>query len=227
MDKRIFEYQNKDLQILKLEKENRITKYTKAMEDAIATVKDLQDKTDKLGKDAEKQISYFKKIKASLEKAEKELAELESNGARDEASERVKELATSINKSQSNLSVLKNNIEKINKLFEETKIKMKEAKLNHKDAKEKQEEITKDTDAKISVLKNEMLEMEKNIDKELLKEYNECKNDNILPVFVYATADLASCGGCMQKIATNEVNKLKKDKKIVCEHCRRIIIYKE
>ena len=227
MDKQIFDYQDKDLQILKLEKENRITEYTKAMEDAIATVKDLQDLTDRLGKDAEKQISYFKRIKSSLEKAEKELGGLEENGESEETSEKVKNLATSINKQQSNLSILKTNIEKINKSFEETKIKMMDAKKKHKEAKAKQDEITKITNEKISALKKEMAEMEKNIDKELLKEYNECKSDNILPVFVYATADLASCGGCMQKIATNEVNKLKQDKKIVCEHCRRIIIYKE
>ncbi len=228
MDKQIFEYQNRDMQISKLQRENSATQHTKAMSEAISTVKSLQEKTDELGKDAETQLVYFSKIKTSLEKAEKELEEFESK--KDELSEedekKVRNLANQINKLQSNLTVLKRNIEKINELFEDAKHKVIEAKKKHKVAKEKQDEISKDVEGKISKLKAEMVEMEKSIDKDLLKKYKDCKADNILPVFVYATPDLA-CGGCMQKIATNEVNKLKQDKKIVCEHCRRIIIYKE
>lgn len=227
MDKQILEYQSKDLEILKLQKEGNETQYTKVMAEAIATVKSLQEKPDELGKEAEMQLLYFSKIKNSLEKAEKELDTLEK--IKDELSaedeKKVRSLAIQINKLQSSLTVLRKNIENISGLYEDAKRKIIEAKKKYKVAKAKQDEILKGVNEKISALEDEMAKMEKNIDKDLLKKYKECRADNILPVFVYVR-DLG-CGGCMQKFATSQINKLKQDKKIVCEHCRRIVLYKE
>ncbi|MGN1227721.1 MAG: zinc ribbon domain-containing protein [Christensenellales bacterium] len=227
MYKDIFEYQKKELQIMKIKKDSQDNSYSKIISNTIATVKTLQEKTDKLGKDAEIQLENFAKLKASLENLENEISEIDNqtNLTSEEMAKIVKDYGAKLTKLQSNITKIRTNIEKINKTFAEARVKAMEAKKNHKEAKEKQEMLDKETESKISKLSAEMKDMEKTLDSKLLKKYNECKED-IFPVYVLLMNDNA-CGGCMQNIATNELNKLKEEKSIVCEHCGRIIVDKD
>ena len=224
----IFNYQNIDMKIIKLAKESKQSPNAKIINDSVKTVKELQDETNKLGLDAKKQLENFDKFKKLISSLTKEIEEIENSGDynSEETQKIIKDYLFQLNKIQGNIYILKSNFEKINKSFEEAKIKVIDAKNNHKNAKEKQDQFFAEINGKINSYKKQLKDMESNIDPALLEKFKDAKNDKIYPVFVKLTDDNA-CGGCRQKLATNELNKLKADKIIVCEHCRRYIVDKE
>ena len=108
------------------------------------------------------------------------------------------------------------------KEFEVTKNNVIKARTKHKTSKENYEKLIADNEPKIKAIKNQMKELEKNINSQLLEKYKSMKNDNIFPVYV-PLFDGKSCYGCRMEIASSKLNKLSNEQFIVCEHCGRLI----
>lgn len=220
----ILEYQKRDLQIAKILTDMGSTQYKKAMKENSDIVKQMRIETDKLGNQAKIQLKNFNQLKSNYETYEKLITELENNNlSEEEKGKKINELLGKLNQLQKNINITKDNVEKINKLYGDAKQKVISAKKLYDDAKKEQEKINDSNSGIIENLRNEMKELEKNIDSELLKKYHELKNENVLPVYVMLF-NKDACGGCRQKLAANQIDKLKKEKSISCENCRRIII---
>ena len=228
MYKEILEYQEKDIEISKLLKDERIESNKKIINNSIITFKNMQNSIDKLSQDAEKQMTIYEKLKGNLKSIKEKVDALISSTDSEEAvTEKVlRDYLNQINKIQSNITFLKNNIERINKAFETAKIAAREVKQTHTMAKSKHEELLNSINKEVEVLKAQKKDIEKKISKDLLAKYNDAKNDNIMPVFVRLT-ETNSCGGCRQELAKSQLDKLKQNKILVCEHCRRYIIEEE
>ena len=70
-----------------------------------------------------------------------------------------------------------------------------------------------------------MLEIQKTLDSSTLNRYKSLRQDNIFPVYVPLVND-CMCGGCRMELPSNNVERLKKEKTLECDSCRRIIYIK-
>ncbi len=76
---------------------------------------------------------------------------------------------------------------------------------------------------KINELKNELAKMQKGIDAKIMQTYLSKRADKIFPVLV--KLDGNNCGRCRMELSASAISKLKEEKILQCEHCRRIIYF--
>ena len=74
---------------------------------------------------------------------------------------------------------------------------------------------------KIDELTETLSKMEKDLNKEDFAKYKQLKNDNIFPVFVPINEKV--CSACRMEVPSAKLDKLKNEKYIACEQCRRLI----
>ena len=225
MFKDILDYQKKDLELNKVQRELDSLPSRKVVEDMVATVKDLQLKSQSLEKQAGE-------LKQTYDKMIDEITELDSLISNFDKSIDQKEAITILTKYNNSLIAMQNKIvklqskiEEVLKQFDLAKKKVVLAKTKHKEAKlsiEKSESILL---PKIEKLKSDLASSRKNIKAELMKKYDDLKADNVMPVFVYKMDD--SCGGCRMEISARGLEQVRVNNFIECENCRRIIINKD
>ena len=227
MFENILKYQKLDLQLIRLEKKLNESTNKKVISEMVALVKEFQGKTVKLENDAKVALKRLEEAKSAYAKQFEEIERLSkvsvegmTESELDKHIDALNALNSSLQKTSRDLTVLNELVQKTVLEFEQTKKKVVVARQKHKDAKVAYEKEVNASQPEIEKIKNELASIK--VEEELLKKYNQLKNDKVMPVFIQVRDDC--CGACMQKIPTSQLNKLKEEGKLVCEHCHRIII---
>ena len=124
-----------------------------------------------------------------------------------------------------NISLLSEKIAKILKDFEKTRQQAKTAVEKFEQNKAEHLKFVESKQATVKKLEKELADVEKTINKDLLKKYKELRSDNKFPIFVPLVNE--SCGGCVMHQPRARLDKLQADKMLECENCHRMIYLPE
>jgi len=226
--KKILEYQNLEIELMKLKKANVNSVEKNNMSKLKSYIVETQDKGMKLENDAKTLLDDYKKLKNSYDANVDKVQELTSKDLSTIALDDVDTILSKINSLSSELFLLERNlniiITKIKtslKDFETTKNNIIKAKQKYNEFKAKYEQDLHNVMPKVKELEQKLKAMEGDLDPELWNKYKAAKLDKIFPVFVPVANN--HCSGCRVEIPTSKINKLKTEGKIVCEQCHRII----
>lgn len=222
----ILKYQECDLAILKLNKKIENSEYKKSINSMVQKNKEIQADKEKLEREAKQILGGIAETQAIIKKEKAELdsieVKLKANEIDVEAySKQANEISFRLNNLLKKLSKYQKEAEEIEKKYEELKKNATIVKANYKKAKEAQDKFTSKEETEINSIEDEKKKLEKSIDEKVMQEYLKFKKDNIMPVYV-KIFNGDCCGGCMQKLSTAQL--AKKEDKLICEMCRRIII---
>lgn len=228
--KKILEYQKRDFEIIKLERQLENNEDKKIYQNMVGVVKTAQNKSTSLDKEAKELLKEY----AELEKSYND--NLKSCGAvlnakldkiSDEDLNNVSNVAgdiiNNINILEKKLMYLAERVNAILSEFETTKKKYNDAKQKYTSHKTAYEKNALELTPKIEQQKEEIKKLEAGVDATVLAKYKQRRADKIYPVFV-PLLDKA-CGGCRMEIPSASMQKLKDQGFLECEHCRRIIYF--
>ena len=230
--KTILEYQKKDAELIKLERTLKNNENKKIFTQMISVVKDAQNKSNALEKQAGELFAGYNDLKKTYEDNIKSAnivigKNLETSSLQD--LETMEEIASNI---ISNLSILEKKLlqeaEQVNAVlveFDQTRKRYNLARDKYSKHKELYDEQCKDLEPQIAEKTKEVKKLEAGIDADILAKYKQRRQDNIFPVLV-PCIDKA-CGGCRMELPYANLATLKTKGVLECEHCRRIIYVNE
>jgi len=225
---KLLEYQRLDVQKLKIEKELQNSEEKNVMAKMITYVKDASNKSSKFENDAKGYIEEYNKLKSDYEKNQKQVEKLTKLSSDSISMEQVDESLVALNSISSEmfmierkLNILITKVKDLLKEFENAKQTALKARAKHKECKEKYDKKASMLQPKIDELTETLSKMEKDLNKEDFAKYKQLKNDNIFPVFVPINEKV--CSACRMEVPSAKLDKLKNEKYIVCEQCRRLI----
>lgn len=230
---KILDYQKTDSQLFKLEKSLRDNPNKRIANEMSNNARNAQQHSMQLDSKAGDLIRDVNTIKKQLEIQTDKMNQVLAKDVEKLSKEEVENLLLLKDKLAQNLNILDKNLTKLAemmnamladfnktlKVYNSSRDKFAESKnLYDQDVKAVEPE-KKELEAKLSSL-------EKSIDAGLLEKYKKRRADNIFPVLVPLKYG-KSCGGCHMELSTADVSKLQREGVQTCEHCRRIIYYKE
>ncbi len=227
---KILEYQKKDYEIIKLERQLENNEDKKIYQNMISVVKDAQNKSNALDNEANYLIQDYNKLEKTYNENLKSCGVV-LNAKIDKVSENdLSNLTNVASDLINNMSILEKKLmylaERVNAIlseFEATKKRYNVAKQKysaHKTAYDKkQSEIMPEIERK----KQDIKKLEDGIDPVYLAKYKQRRADKMYPVLVPLTEK--SCGGCRMELPSASLQKLKENGFLECEHCRRIIYF--
>lgn len=228
---KILEYQKKDFEIIKYERQITESEDKKILEKLVFMVKDSQNTSTLLEKDAEEAILRFKDIKTNYIENNKKFEILKNinldNLKEEEKNEIVNQLSELANLLSNLEKKLLNIADKINTIisnFDGAKKQYETAKQRHHIHKAKYKKLISEVNPEIEKLKKNLKILEEKIDPKFIAKYNSIRQDNIFPIVVPLIEN--TCGGCMIELSMAQIQKLKKEKFLECENCKRIIYLK-
>ena len=230
--KNILQYQKKDSELIKLEKEFNSNENKRIYTQMISVVKDAQNKSSELERKAGELISNYELLKKSYKDNIKSAGIVANKNAEKSSLEDLSTMEEIAKTICENLSILEKKLlaqaEKANAMlqdFDQTKKKYNLAREKYNKHKELFDEESKKLEPLVSQKKEEIKKLEADIDMTLLTKYKQKRQDRIYPVFVPFIEK--TCGGCRMELPSASISKLKQEKILECEHCRRIIYINE
>ncbi|MBQ7602539.1 MAG: hypothetical protein IJU58_00090 [Clostridia bacterium] len=232
MIKEILEYQKLDAKLVSIEKEianspakqtaNKMVEYVKA---AQQTLVGLEQNASQLIAEYEKLNAQYQTISKQVEKLTKQKYENFNEDQLRENANIVAQMNGVILNIERSISVLSEKISKIMRDFDKTKEQAKTAKMKFEQNKNEYNKLVATKQADIEKLKQDLIRVEKTVNKDMLKKYKDLRGDNKFPIFVPLVNE--SCGGCMMNMPRARLDKLKADKILECENCHRMIYLPE
>ena len=225
---KILEYQKKDFEIIKLERQLDNNEDKKIYQSMVNVVKTAQNKSTSLEKEASDILHEYKTLEKKyndnlkscgvvLNKKLDTISEEDLNNV----SEVAHNIVNNINILEKKLMYLAERVNAILSEFETTKKKYNDAKQKYTTHKEAYEKTLQKISPLIEEKTKEVKILEANVDATLLAKYKQRRADKIYPVFV--PLNDKSCGGCMMELPSASIKKLKDNGFLECEHCRRVI----
>ena len=226
--KSILEYQKKDAELIKLERQLETSENKKISNQMVSVVKEAQNQSTALENQAKEIIASFNSLKKSYADniksagvvANKKLENLSS-----EDLEVIEELSQTI---LNNLGILEKKLlaqaEKVRAIlsnFDQTKKRYNLARDKYNKHKEMYEAEMEKLKPQLEQKTAEVKALEANIDAKLLAKYKQKRQEKIHSVFVPCIDKM--CGGCSMELPLASLSALKKNGVLECEHCRRII----
>lgn len=228
---KILEYQKKDFEKVKLERELENDKSKQEIEKMVQLVKQSQSKSSSLEEIAGSLLKEFNSLRKNYDENVNSLNLLKKKDMSKMNENDIISLTNLCDTISSNLSILEKKIlacaEKINSSlyeFEQAKKRYMLARESHQKHKAIYEKKLAELQPKISKVDAELLALEKTIDKAVLDKYKQKRMEKIFPILVPLSDK--SCGGCFTELPIAKQSKLKDSKILECEHCRRIIYIK-
>lgn len=222
----ILEYQNLDMQLIKLKKEIEKAKEKENLSKYASLIKDNQTKLTNVDIESKKVIETFEKYKSMYSKVLKQYEDLKASF--DKLSKEDKEKAiVQCDSIVNQLSVLERNLStqvesgnSLIKSFEVCKNNIVNYRKLYISAKEKCALIDKNFAPQETEIRSKMAEVEKKCDPKLLAKYKQLRQDKIFHAIV--KLNNSSCGGCSMEFSSAQIGVLKDKGYLECEHCRRI-----
>ena len=228
--KNILEYQRKDSELIKIERELNSNPSKKISNDMIAVVKAAQEKSAQLEKKAEIMLKDFENLKKSYESNMAQVQKFISKNIESVSAKDLENIVSASNTIINNFNVLEKKLfaeaENFNialNEFEKAKKQYGVARAKYNENKQIYDSLLKQKEPEINQIKKDLLELEKNIDGKILAKYKQLRADKIFPVFVKLFDK--SCGGCRMELSAAEVEKVKAQGYMECDNCHRIIYF--
>jgi len=225
---KILEYQKIDGELWKLEKQLKTANSKKIMEQSISFVEQSKDELMELDKEAMQSTKDYNDLIQICETNINNVEVLTKQGAQEADPQKIKKILEQCGFVSKNLAIIEKKIsnlqQKIDNAMEKflkTTKQMNQAKNYYSKAKEDYTQLNTKMLPEINEIKSKLTKCEKGIDKALLEKYHKARKDRIYPVFVPLLDK--SCGGCRMELSVSSLDKLKANKVIECEQCRRII----
>lgn len=226
---KILEYQNKDGELFKIERELHKSESRKIYLQMIDTVKKTQEKSSLLESKAGELVKDYESIKKAYDDNVAQYEKFISKNL-DEISD--KDLDTIISATSSilnNLGILEKKLfseaEALNTTlneFNSTRKSYEEAKVKYVENKKVYDDEVRKKAPQMEQIKGELSKLEKDIEPKLLARYKQLRADRIYPAFVRLMDK--SCGWCRMERSAAEIDKLKSQTYMECDNCHRIII---
>ena len=225
---KILEYQKKDFEKIKLERELENDKNKQQLESMVSLVKQTQNRSNQLENIAGDILSEYNKLKTAYGENVNSLLLLQKKDISNMNSQEIDNLYKLLDDLNNNLTIIDKKIlacaEKMNASlneFEQTKKKYMLAREKHKTHKDLYEKTVGSIAPKLEEIDKQLKELEKGIDKTILEKYKQKRAEKIFPILVPVTDK--SCGGCFTQLSMAKQSSLKDSKILECEHCSRFI----
>jgi len=226
--KNLVEYQKVDTKLFKLERalaqsenKRKCNELTNIARESQARSSKLEDQASQIAKDIQDLFKIADQNKAKIK-------EIVSQDVTKMTAEQIDASLAMREKLVGNLQLLDKKATQLAEManqilaeFNKTKIAYKDAGEKYKICKEAYDKELAEINPQIEKVKEELLALEKTIDKNLMEEYKKRRVDRIFPVLVQLNNK--SCGGCHMEIPMSSLAKLDANGTLVCENCRRII----
>lgn len=227
--KNVLEYQKKDGELIKIERELNSHPSRKISSEMIGVVKKAQERSVQL----ESHAGALSKDFEALQKAYKEnVSQIEKFVSKDLESLSQKDLESiseACNAILNNMNILEKKLfsaaENLNitlNEFEKTKKQYGAARAKYGEHKQVYDALFKQKEPEINAIKAELAKLEGGIEPKLLAKYKQLRSDKLFPAFVRLNDK--SCGGCRMELSAAEIEKVKTNGYMECDNCHRIII---
>ena len=227
----ILEYQKKDGELVKIEKEITESKAKKIVNQMVGVVKTAQQKIVETEKNSQNLIKSFNQLSTYFANEQKNIEKYLKLKLESEEEEKLLEYEKKIKEATTNLLVIQKNINKLSKSitdtlkqFEQYKTEVIEAKNKHSQGMKAYNTLVESRQKEIEQLKADLQKLEKKVDPKLLSKYKKMREDKKFPIFVPLLN--SSCGGCSMELPKSQLNKLEEASMLECENCHRIIYKK-
>lgn len=227
---KILEYQSKDGELNKIEKQLAKSECKKVYQEMIKLVKQAQDKSASLEQQAGNIAKEIERLKKSFDDNSNNVLKISNKDFSKLSEVELEKITEMVNAINNNLNILEKKMlaeaEKLNIAlteFEKTKKVYGNAKAKYIDNKKKYEELLKQKTPEMEKIKQELKNMEKNIDPKVMAKYKQHRQD-VFPIFTPLSNK--SCSYCMLELSAVEVDKIKSQGYIECDNCHRIIYNK-
>lgn len=230
--KSLLDYQKKDGELIKLERQLNGNENKKIFSQMIDVVKDAQNKSALLEKQAGDLLKEYQELKKTYDNNLKSAniiigKKLETSS--DSDLDTIEEIASNI---VNNLAILEKKLlaqaESVNgvlKSFNETRKRYNLARDKYTKHKELYEKESEPIEKQIAEKSKEVKKLEAGVDSDLLAKYKQRKAEVDFPVIVPCIDK--TCGGCHMELPSAFVANLKSKGVLECEHCRRYIYWNE
>ena len=196
-----------------------------------AFLKESEEKIKKMDKRADELNVLIEKLKESYKQSTEKLIELEEGVGQaidknelNYVAKKLAELTKTIAGIEKELANAVKEMGDISTRYDDLRSKVPSAKAQYKECRAKFDQIKKDQEPQISALKQQLAELEKDIDPKMMESYQKVRGQNIYPVLVPLSGN--NCGGCRMDLSIGEIGKLNEQGYAVCENCHRFIYKK-
>lgn len=231
MIEKLLEYQTVDAELKNIENELKKSEEFKKYAQAVKFLKTVTESKSQIEAKASSLLTGLGALEKKLQKLDEDKSEFSAlNDVEDEAT-----LAFLKKKSQelsNQYAVLEQEIEKLAKEMTELATSYKKLMSNTKlmleqqdEFKKKYEDLLKAKESEKVAIKKKLTAIEKDIPSEYMDKYKEKRKDPKFPI-VYELKD-RHCTACGTELSQLELSRLKNEKIIECENCRRLIFVKE
>lgn len=194
------------------------------------TAKNSQALSQTLEQQAESILREMKELSKTIETTKKKGEEILAQNPEEMSKDEVEsslilkdKVVGNLNLLDKRLSKLAENINSVLIEFNKTIKLYNQAKEQYQACKNSYDKKAAEAEPKISALKAELANLRKNVEPTLMQKYDAKRADKIFPVLV--KLDGNTCGRCRMELSASAINKIKEDKILMCEHCRRIIYF--
>lgn len=227
---KILAYQEVDAKLFELENELANDPNKQKCNSLNQTAKASQAKSAQLEEQAAAILREMEELNKTLEISRKKGEQLLSLNAAEISAEDIDEKLALKDKVAQNLALLDKRLTKLAESINGVLAEFNRTIKNYNIAKEEYQKFKAAYDKnaaaiepKINELKSKLAAMSKSVEPKIMQTYISKRNDKIFPVLVKLEG--TTCGRCRMELSASAINKLKEDKTLVCEHCRRIIYF--
>lgn len=226
--KELFKYQEKDIEVKKLEKKVTNSEFMKSINSSKSIAKKCQTRMLEINTESKQVSDEIAKINMvklkGLDLVEKYLStdttELNEKSVL-ELVNKIKPIKKNLEELILRLSSLERKMDSLLNEFNDCKKQIISSKKVHDENKVKLDELQKSVDPEIEKAKQELLCQEKKVNPELLQKYRNAKREGIFPVLV-KLIDGKNCGYCRVEQPIHKLEKMKIAGFTECEQCHRI-----
>ncbi len=226
---KILEYQKKDGDLFRIERELSQNENKKIYQDMIGLVKKAQERSSSLESKAGELLRDYESIKKAYDENISQYEKFISKNLENVSEKDLEIIINATNSIINNLNILEKKLfteaEILNNTlneFNSTKKTYGTARAKYAESKQAYDEELNKKTPQIEQIKKELTALEKGLDSKLLARYKQLRADRIYPVFVKLID--RSCGGCRMERSAAEIDKIKNQGYMECENCHRIII---
>ncbi len=229
---KILEYQKIDGKLFNLEKKLNESKYKKIMEEARISANSVKEKMIQIESKAGKTYQKYLDLNNTIEKNlnivkildEQKIDSIQSKELND-FGKKINSMSSNLNILQKDLNMLQGEIKDLLKEFNKLTQARKNAKNQYAQAKQSYDKEVEESAGEIDALKKELSALQSGLPKDLFDKYQKIRKDKVYPVFIPLKDKI--CGACGMEMPSVLVDSIKAGKFIECEHCRRVLYYKE
>ncbi len=232
MLKEILMYQQKDANLVKINKDLQNSQEKREVNKLVEQVKQAQNKLVSLENQAATLTAEFEKLKQTFQKKSKIISDLKSGDTSSMNQAQLLEVEAEIKKEISTLlnlsKEIKNLSTKINQTvsaFEKTKTQGVESKAKYKEVLNKFNALEDNEKSKQDKIRAEMEDLKKKINPKIMARYLELRDDHKFPILVPLNNNC--CAICSTPLANARLDLLNKEGIVECENCHRIIYQKK